>query len=77
MKLRRGAGKKEMTTVTQPSSSSEIDCRKIQGRRELKFGTLEEVIADAERLVGCGNVRVLGNHSLGALMAHLLSLIHI
>ena len=37
----------------------------------MAFGSLEEALADAEGLVAAGNVKMLGNHSLGQLLAHL------
>lgn len=39
-------------------------------RRELKFETLDESIADAERLASA-EVRVTGNHSFGQILNHL------
>ena len=39
-------------------------------RRELSFASLDDVIAEAERLVG-GEVRTTGNHSFGQILKHL------
>lgn len=39
-------------------------------RRELKFGNLDEVVAEAERLAS-GEVRATGNHSFGQILNHL------
>jgi hypothetical protein len=62
------------TTVTEPSH--EVDCKKVQGRRALGFKSLDEALADAEALVAAQNVRMLGNHTLGQLLAHLGIAIH-
>jgi hypothetical protein len=64
-------GTNRMTAATQHSQPVEIDCKKVQGRRALKFSTIEEALADGEMLAACPNVRMLGNHSLGSLLAHL------
>jgi hypothetical protein len=40
-----------------------IDTRKVAGRRKLHFNSLDEVLADAERLVAGGSTQ-LGNWSL-------------
>lgn len=47
-----------------------IDTAKVQGRRTLKFSSLQDVLADAERM-SAGNVRVLGNWSAGQIFQHL------
>lgn len=40
-------------------------------RRQLRFASLEEVVADAERLVAAGNAKTVGNWSLDRLLMHL------
>jgi len=65
-----------MTTTTVDQPRAEVDCTKVQGRRELRFNTLDEALGDAERLVAAPNVRTLGNYSLGQLLAHLGIAIH-
>ena len=40
-------------------------------RRELHFNSLDEVVADAERLVASPSTKMLGNRPLGELLAHL------
>lgn len=47
-----------------------INTSKVQGRRALKFFSLQEVLEDAERM-SAGNVRVLGNWSAGQIFQHL------
>lgn len=39
-------------------------------RRELSFSSLDEAVADAERLAG-GDVRTTGNHTFGQIVEHL------
>lgn len=43
----------------------------VQGRRELSFESLQDVLADVERLVASPSTRTLGNWSLGELLNHL------
>lgn len=48
-----------------------VDTKAVQGRRSLSFASLDEVVADAERLVASPHVTMLGNLSLGQILAHL------
>ena len=48
-----------------------VDTAKVQGRRSLSFASLDEVVAEAERLVAARDVEMLGNLSLGQILAHL------
>lgn len=48
-----------------------IDSKTVPGRRTLHFDTLDEVLADAERLVASPDTRTLGNWPLGQLLTHL------
>lgn len=53
---------------------SPIDTRSVQGRRELRFSTLQEIRAEAERLAKAeraGSLKVLGNWTLGQTLGHL------
>ncbi len=47
-----------------------VNTAKVEGRRKLDFASLEEVLADADRL-GSGPVKVLGNWSAGQIFRHL------
>ena len=47
-----------------------VDTAKVQGRRELHFNSLDEILADVERL-NQGKVRALGNWSPGQILKHL------
>lgn len=38
-----------------------VDTKTVQGRRELKFQSFDEVLADAEKLVSSPNTKTLGN----------------
>jgi hypothetical protein len=47
-----------------------IDTSKVQGRRKVEFTTLQEVLADAERMSD-GNAKAIGNWSAGQIFQHL------
>jgi hypothetical protein len=47
-----------------------IDTKKVKDRRALKYASLQEVLADAERL-SRGNIKALGNWSAGQIYRHL------
>jgi hypothetical protein len=47
-----------------------VDTAKVEGRRKLDYASLEEVLADADRL-SAGPVQVLGNWSAGQIFTHL------
>jgi hypothetical protein len=53
-----------------------VDTKTIQGRRVLAFHSLDEIVADAERLVASPNTKMLGNWPLGRLLAHLATAIN-
>jgi Protein of unknown function (DUF1569) len=59
-------------TVTQSvgSPAAAVKTSKVAGRRELHFTKIAEIQADAESLAR-GNVRQLGNWTLGTALAHL------
>ncbi len=52
-----------------------VNTRKVTGRRQLKFQSLDEVLADAER---CANedYEPLGNWSAGQIFAHIARAMH-
>ncbi len=52
-----------------------VDVKTVSGRRDLRYGSLDELLADAERLVATPGTRTLGNWSLAQLLAHLASAI--
>jgi hypothetical protein len=51
-------------------TTPEVDTRRAQGRRVLHFDTLEDVLADAERLTA-GRIESRGNWSAGQAFEHL------
>lgn len=54
--------------------AAKVDTKKVTGRRELRFTSLDGVIADAERLAASeesGTLRALGNWTLGQTFGHL------
>ena len=48
-----------------------VSTKGVTDRRELRFESLDEVLADAERLAAAENVKLLGNWSLGQIFKHL------
>jgi len=48
-----------------------VNPKTVQGRRELTFQSLQDVLADVERLVASPSTRTLGNWSLAELLNHL------
>jgi hypothetical protein len=48
-----------------------VDSKTVAGRRTLRFSSLDEVVADAERLVASPDTKMLGNWSLGQILMHL------
>ncbi len=48
-----------------------VNSRKVQGRRELHFTSLDEMVSDAEKLVSSPTTKTLGNWPLNQLLTHL------
>ena len=64
-----------MSGATQ-APSAPVDTGKVAGRRELRFESLDEVLAEVERLAAAeraGRLRRLGNWTLGQTLGHLAS----
>ncbi len=64
-----------MSGATQ-APSAPVDTGKVVGRRELRFESLDEVLAEVERLAAAeraGRLRRLGNWTLGQTLGHLAS----
>jgi hypothetical protein len=53
-----------------------VDTKSVQGRRTLQFTSLDEVVADAEKLVSSSNTRMIGNWPLERLLTHLATAIN-
>ena len=53
-----------------------VDTRSVAGRRELSFGGLDEVLADASALAAAPQLKTLGNWPLTHLLMHLASTIN-
>ena len=53
-----------------------VQTGKVTGRRVVAYESLDDVLMDAEKLVANPNVRMLGNWSLGQLLAHLAAAMH-
>ncbi len=48
-----------------------VDTKAVQGRRKLHFESLDEIVADAQRLVDSPNTKMLGNWPLERILSHL------
>jgi len=62
-----------MSNLT-PASSTTVDTAKVAGRRLLRFDSIDQMIAEVERLVEAeraGRLRHLGNWTLGQALGHL------
>jgi hypothetical protein len=53
------------------SRSAYVNTKHVQGRRTLRFSSLDEAVADAELLVASSGIRTLGNWPLERLLTHL------
>lgn len=51
--------------------ASAIDIGKVAERRQLNFGSLDDILADVERLAQSKDIRTLGNWSAGQVLKHL------
>ena len=51
--------------------SAAVDTKKVTDRRQLRFQTLDDVLADAEMLALAGHIRALGNWTPGQIFKHL------
>jgi hypothetical protein len=52
-----------------------VNTAKVQGRREVHYESYQDLLAEAEQLLG-GDVRTLGNWSLGQVLKHLAETMH-
>lgn len=62
-----------MSNPTQPSAGP-VDTGRVAGRRALRFESLDQALAEAERLAAAdraGRLRRLGNWTLGQALGHL------
>lgn len=62
-----------MSRATQPSSAP-VDTGKVPGRRTLRFESIDQAMAEVDRLVEAdraGRLRRLGNWTLGQTLGHL------
>ena len=63
-----------MTTETETSTKPQVNTKKVAGRRNLRFNTVDDVLADVEALAAAeraGRLRTLGNWPLGLILGHL------
>lgn len=65
-----------MSTAAAPQvKTSEIKTGKVKGRRKLRYNSLDEILADAERMVAV-HAPTVGNWSKGQIFRHLAELMH-
>ena len=48
-----------------------VDTKTVQGRRNLHFESLDEIVADAQKLVNSPTTKMLGNWPLERILSHL------
>ncbi len=48
-----------------------IDTAKVTGRRQLRFNSLDDILADVDRLARAREIQTLGNWSAGQVLQHL------
>jgi hypothetical protein len=53
-----------------------VKTKTVTGRRTLHFNSLDDVVADAQRLVASPTTRTLGNWPLGQLFSHLATAVN-
>jgi hypothetical protein len=53
-----------------------VSTGKVTGRREVAYESLDDVLMDAEKLVANPQTKMLGNWSLGQMLAHLAASLH-
>lgn len=53
-----------------------IDTAQVKGRRELHFASVDDILADVERLASAQEIRALGNWSPGQVFKHLAILMN-
>ena len=58
------------STIPTSSTATPVNTSKVTGRRQVHFESLDDILADAERLTR-GPVRQLGNWSVGQATSHL------
>jgi hypothetical protein len=62
-----------MSSAT-PAASGPVDTGKVAGRRSLRFETIDQMMAEVDRLVAAeraGQLQRLGNWTLGQVLGHL------
>jgi hypothetical protein len=53
-----------------------VNSKTVQGRRDVSFQTLDDIVADAEKLMASSKTRTIGNWPLEKLIMHLSRTIH-
>jgi hypothetical protein len=53
-----------------------VNTKTVQGRRDLSFQTMDDIVTDAEKLVASSTTRTIGNWPLDKLIMHLSQTVH-
>lgn len=53
-----------------------VNVKTVQGRRDVSFQTMDDIVADAEKLVASSTRRTIGNWPLDKLIMHLAQTVH-
>lgn len=61
--------------ATADRSASPVDTRRVSGRREVHYHSVDDLLADAQQIAQ-GAYRTLGNWSLGMILRHLATAIN-
>src|SRR6516165_12109003 len=70
----RGGGRRARMTKPPPTSPVPVDTGNVTGRRVLRFESIDQMMAEVDRLAEAeraGRLRRLGNWTLGQTLAHL------
>lgn len=60
--------------MSSPTAAAQLDTGKVTGRRELHFDSIDQMMAEVDRLVAAeqaGRLKQLGNWTLGQTLGHL------
>ena len=53
-----------------------VNAKTVQGRRDVSLQTMDDIVADAEKLVASSTTRTIGNWPLDKLITHLSQTVH-
>ena len=53
-----------------------VNAKTVEGRRDVSFHTMDDIVSDAEKLVSSSTTRTIGNWPLDKLIMHLSQTVH-